>query len=100
MTNIPFNTDRERNSQARAAAIAGTRKLMQEDEFEALVGLLLERRVCTPTETAEMLDRLADRLILKARGILETEYEVYPAELFDRARKLSEHASLCRRSVR
>lgn len=90
----------QRTTEARAAAIAGTRRLIAEDEFEALLELLIARRVCSREETAAMLDKLADRLILKARGILETEYEVYPTELFDRARALSVRAAHCRGIVR
>jgi hypothetical protein len=73
---------------ARTAALSGTRQMIHEDEFDTLVALLVDCGVVPRTVMTAVLDRLAETMIAKARGEMESDARVYPAELFDRARSL------------
>jgi hypothetical protein len=83
---------------ARLAAIGGTRQMIANDQFSVLVALLIDCGAVPRNVMAATLDQLSDRLIAKARGDLETEWAVYPAEAFDRARDLSAQAARLRRA--
>lgn len=78
---------------ARTAALAGTRQMIHDDEFGALVALLVDCGAVPRNVMAVTLRRIADVQIAKARGLLETDFQVYPAELFDRARNLTAMAA-------
>jgi hypothetical protein len=82
--------------EARQAAIGGTRQMIADDQFNVLVALLIDCGVVPANVMAATLDRLATQMIAKARDQLETDWQVYPAELFDRARDLSGHATALR----
>jgi hypothetical protein len=84
------------NAGARAAMIGGTRQMIAEDSFAALVALLIDCKAVPRNVMAETLQRLSDQLIAKARGQLETEWAIYPAEAFDRARDLTAQAARLR----
>jgi hypothetical protein len=81
------------NADARAAMIGGTRQMIAEDSFSALVALLINCKAVPRNVMAETLQNLSDQLIAKARGQLETEWALYPAEIFDRARSLTAKAA-------
>ncbi|MDB5620545.1 hypothetical protein [Tardiphaga sp.] len=83
-------------TEARLASISGTRQMIADDQFSALVAALVECNVIPRDFMASALDRLADGLIAKARGELESEFVIYPAEAFDRARDLSAQAAQLR----
>jgi hypothetical protein len=74
--------------EARLATIGGTRQMIADDQFNALVALLVDCGAIPRNVMAAALRGLADGLIRKARGELETEWAVYPSEAFDRARDL------------
>lgn len=78
------------------AALAGTREMIREDEFGALVAALVDCNAIPKNVMAITLSRLADGMIAKARGELETEWAIYPSELFERARKLDGMAAALR----
>ena len=82
--------------EARTAAIQGTRQMIAEDSFTALVDVLVDCRAVPRTVMAEALDGLANRLAAKARGELDTEFVVHRAEAFDRARDLLQQAAALR----
>lgn len=84
--------------EARAAAIGGTRQMIHEDEFRVLVALLVDCGAVPKQVMAIALEGLAGQLIAKAHGKLETEFVIYPAEIFDRARGLSDVAMRLRAS--
>lgn len=88
------------NAAARAAALAGTRQLMLDDTFEALVAALVDCNAVPRAVMAATLERLASKLIAKARGELETEWALYPSEIFERARKLDAMAARFRSATR
>lgn len=72
-------------SEARRASLEGTRQMIAVDSFDALVGALVDCRA-TPHDTmATVLEGLADRIIGKARGEIETDRILYPRECVDRA---------------
>lgn len=83
-------------AEARLARISGTRQMIAEDSFAALVTALVDCKAVPREFMACALERLADGLISKARGELETDFAVYPAEAFDRARDLSVQAAALR----
>lgn len=86
----------EESLEARQAALSGTRMLIREDEFEALVTLLTECKVVPIAVMTLSLEQIAGGLIAKARRQLESEWAIYPSELFDRARKLHDLAASLR----
>jgi hypothetical protein len=73
---------------ARQAALAGTRQMMHEDEFEALASVLIGSGAVSKAVMCEALEALIQRLIAKARGQLATEFALYPAEIFERVREI------------
>lgn len=84
------------NASEQRAALSGTREMIREDEFGALVAALVDCNAIPKNVMAITLSRLADGMIAKARGELETEWAIYPAELFDRAQKLDRLAARIR----
>jgi hypothetical protein len=86
----------ELSSEARRAAIAGTRQMIANESFGALVALLVDCRAVPKNVMAATLERLSDHLIAKARDQLESDFQIYPAEIFDRARDLSDRAASLR----
>lgn len=92
----PYANGVEMSREARTAALAGTRQMIHADEFAALVGALIEAGAVPRPIMALALDSLADRLIRKARGEMEADFQIFPTEIFDRARELSAHAAMIR----
>lgn len=86
----------ETNREARSAALAGTRQMIADDSFSALVSALVDAGAVPREIMAGTIQRLADGLISKARGEMESDFAIYPAEIFDRARDLSAHAAMLR----
>lgn len=71
------------------AAVGGTRQMMHDDELAALTNLLIESGAVPKALMIASLETLIQKLILKARGQLETSYALYPCEVFERVRELS-----------
>lgn len=86
----------ETSRDARTAALAGTRQMIADDQFSVLVAALVECRAVPREIMAGALERLADGLIAKARGAMETDFQLFPTELFDRARSLGAMAGALR----
>lgn len=78
---------------ARQAAIGGTRQMIADDQFGMLVALLVDCGTIPRNVMASALRGLATGLVQKARGELQTEWSLYPAECFDRARDLDRLAA-------
>ncbi|MDB5584858.1 MAG: hypothetical protein JWR80_10034 [Bradyrhizobium sp.] len=87
----------EMGREARQAALGATRQMIADTQFEALVALLIDTGAVPRNVMSVTLQRLADGMIAKARGEMETDVMVFPAELFDRARSLGEAAASLRR---
>lgn len=77
----------------RMAALAGTRQMIAEDQFDALVAILVDCGAVPRSFMAGALRRLADRLHAKARGQIDCEYVVYEPELFARSRALIDRSA-------
>ena len=75
--------------EARRAALAGTREMIRQDEFSALVTALVAANAVPCSVMEATLRTLADGLIAKARDQMEADFQIYPAELFDRAMSLT-----------
>ncbi len=86
------------NSAARTASLGATRQMMVEDEFSALVSILVDCNAVPRNVMSVALDRLAKQHVAKARREMESDVEVYPAELFQRARTLGDYAARLRRA--
>lgn len=70
--------------------------MIADDSFAALIAALVDCRVIPRNVMSATLDRLADQMIAKARGQMEADAIVFPAELFDRARILTAEAASLR----
>ena len=77
------------NTEALRAAIGGTRQMMHADEMDALVSVLVASGAVSKDIMADAIDALIGRLVAKARGQMETDFAVFPSEVFDRVRELS-----------
>lgn len=82
--------------EARAASISGTRQMISEDSFAALVSALVECNAVPRDFMASALEKLAGDLVAKAKGETPTDWQVFPSECFERARNLNAHAALLR----
>lgn len=70
--------------------------MIADDSFDALVAVLTSANAVPASLMASALERLADDLIAKARGEMEADFLIYPAELLERARALGEAAATLR----
>lgn len=66
---------------ARQAALAGTRALIAEERFSALVALLLDCGVCSAGDVQNMLAGLAARLSAHAERETISAWQIEPGEL-------------------
>lgn len=79
--------------EAKFASIGGTRQMIADDSFALLVALLVDCGAVPANVMSAALRGLADGLVRKARGELLTDWQLYPAECFDRARDLDAMAA-------
>lgn len=84
----------EINKEARAAALAGTRVLILEETFDALVGALIASGAIPQNAASVMLDHLAERFIAHSDGRLRSEFVIDRGELRDQAARLKLQAAL------
>ena len=82
-----------RPMEAKLAAIGGTRAMIREDEFALLTALLVDCGAVPANVMSAALRGLADGLVRKARGELLTDWQLYPAEIFERVRDLDRLAA-------
>jgi hypothetical protein len=75
-------------TEARLACISGTRALIAHDEFATLTTLLVDCGAVPANVMAGALRGLAESYGRKARGEIETEWILCPAELHERAASL------------
>ncbi len=57
-----MKTDTQSEAAARRAALAGTRAMIANEQFAALLGLMIEAGVCTEARASALLTGLAERL--------------------------------------
>lgn len=82
----------ERSTEARQAALAGTRMLIMEECWDALVNALIQSGAIPQNAAAVMLDHLAERFIAHSAGDTETNWAIDREELFDQAVRLKVRA--------
>ncbi len=83
-------------TEARLAAISGTRQMIAEASFDTILALLVEAGAVPTHMAAASLDRLARQLEREALGETGSDWIVVPAECFERARHLSARAAALR----
>jgi hypothetical protein len=88
-----------RDSDQDRADLAGTRMLIAEESFDALLGLMIDAGLVPRGCAAAALDRLVERLMLHASGRSGTHYGIRPPELLDQAGRLSRLAAGLRMST-
>lgn len=78
----------ESNREARAAAIAGSRMLVMEECFDALVDALVASGAIPQNAASVMLEHLAERFIEHSAGRTSTDWLIDRNELRDQAGRL------------
>lgn len=86
------------DDQARVA-LAGTRMLIAEESFDAMLQMLLDAGLVPKACAAVMLDRLSAKLLLHASGRTETHWAIRVPELIDQATRLATKAAAMRTTV-
>lgn len=81
------------------AALAGTRMLIAEESFDALLQMLIDAGMVPKACAAIMLSRLSEKLLLHASGKTETHWAIREAELLDQATRLATKAAGLRAST-
>lgn len=83
-----MQTLRQTNREARQAATAGTRMLVLEEMFDALVSALVASGAIPQNAASVMLEHLAERFIAHSEGSLDSCWQADAAELRDQASRL------------
>lgn len=83
-----MQTLQETTREGRRAALAGTRMLVLEEMFDALVAALVASGAIPQNAASVLLESLAERFIAHSQGELDSEWMVDPAELRDQASRL------------
>lgn len=81
------------------AALAGTRMLIAEESFDAIVQMLIDAGLVPKGCAAVMLDRLSERLMLHASGRTDTHWAIRVPELIDQATRLAMTAAKLRSAL-
>lgn len=76
--------------------LAGTRMLIAEESFDALLQMLIDAGLVPKSCAAVMLDRLSERLLMHASGRTETSWPTRAPELIDQAARLATKAGMLR----
>ncbi|KGT73682.1 hypothetical protein ABIF65_003753 [Bradyrhizobium japonicum] len=98
-TTAPTTTTTKDDDWARAA-LAGTRMLIAEESFDAIVQMLIDSGLVPRGCAAVMLDRLSEKLLMHASGRTDTHWAIRAPELLDQAGRLSAKASALRATPR
>lgn len=78
------------------AALAGTRMLIAEESFDAMLQMLIDGGLVPKSCAAVMLDRLSARLLMHASGRTDTHWAIRAPELIDQATRLATKAASLR----
>jgi hypothetical protein len=84
------------DSERDRAELAGTRMLIAEECFDAIVQMLIDAGLVSKGCAAVMLDRLSGKLLMHATGRTETQWSIRQPELLDQATRLSTKAAVLR----
>lgn len=69
------------DKEAHRAALLGTRALLAQERFDALLTMLTAANVVSEEQVRAMTSQLSKRLSAHASGELESEWQVHPGEL-------------------
>lgn len=83
----------EMNREARRAATAGSRMLIMEECFDALVDALIASGAIPHNAAVVMLDHLAERFIAHSEGRMRSEWAIDRTEILDQAARLKIQAA-------
>lgn len=83
----------ELTREARRAFLAGTRMLIAEECFDAIVDLLVTSKAVSAREAGVMLGSLASRLADHADGKTETDWIVHSTEMREQAFRVRQRAN-------
>lgn len=86
----------ELTTDARRASLAGTRMLIVEECFDAIVDLLVASKAVSAREAGVMLGSLASRLTDHAEGKTDTDYVVHRKEMDEQVQRLKARAMAVR----
>jgi hypothetical protein len=78
------------------AELAGTRMLIAEESFDAMVQMMIDAGLLSKGHAAVMYDRLSNKLLLHATGRTDTQWSIRAPELLDQATRLSTRALMIR----
>lgn len=93
-----MQTLQETTREGRQTAIAGTRMLILENMFDALVEALVASGAIPQNAASVMLEHLAERFIAHSEGSLDSCWQVDAAELRDQASRLRQRSVPCARA--
>jgi hypothetical protein len=82
------------------AELAGTRMLIAEESFDAIVQLLIDASLVSKGCAAVMLDRLSGKLMMHASGLTTTQWAIREPELIDQATRLAAKSMMLRGGMR
>lgn len=82
----------ELSADARRASLAGTRMLIAEECFDAIVDLLVTSKAVSAREAGVMLGSLASRLTDHAEGRTDTDWIVHRQEMLEQACRVRQRA--------
>jgi len=82
------------------AQLAGTRMLIAEECFDAILGMLIDSGAVPRACAAIMLERLSEKLLMHACGRTGTHWAIREPELLDQATRLAMKASAMRFGAR
>jgi hypothetical protein len=83
----------ELTADAKRASLAGTRMLIVEECFDAIIDLLVASKAVSAREAGVMLGSLASRLIDHAEGKTETDWIVHKSEMREQAFRVRQRAN-------
>lgn len=83
----------ELSADARRASLAGTRMLIAEECFDAIIDLLVASKAVSAREAGVMLGSLALRLADHAEGRTDTDWIVHKTEMRDQAYRVRQRAN-------
>lgn len=78
------------------AALAGTRMLIAEESFDAILQMLIDSGLVPRGCAAVMLDRLSEKLLMHASGRTDTHWAIRAPELLDQATRFASKAAALR----
>lgn len=84
----PYADGDTMSREARQAALAGTRMMVLEECFDALIAALIASGAIPQNAASVMIEHLAERFIAHSEGNIQSDWQIDPMELRDQASRL------------